>query len=52
MCLKTRGVLGEAENGAGRARDEERRRGPTEVCAGSPRVSSAGPGSEQDSHTR
>ena len=50
VCLKTRGVLGEAENGAGRAWDQERRRGPGEVWA--PRVSSAGPGYEQDSNTR
>ena len=49
VCLKTWGVLGEAENGAGRAWDQERRRGPGEVWA--PRVSSAGPGSEQDLNT-
>ena len=52
VCLKTWGVLGEAENGAGRAWDQERHPGPGEVWAGSPRVSSAGPGSEQDSNTR
>ena len=50
VCLKTRGVLGEAGNGAGRAWDQERRRGPGEVWA--PRVSLAGPGSEQDSNTQ
>ena len=51
VCLKTWGVLGEAGNGVGRAWDQERCRGPGEVWARSPRVSSAGPGSEQDSNT-
>ena len=52
VCLKTWGVLGESENCAGRAWDEERPRGPGKVWAGSARVSSAGPGSEQDSNTQ
>ena len=52
VCLKTWGVLGEAGNGVGRAWDQVRCHGLSEVWAGSPTVSSAGSGSKQDSNTR